>query len=365
MATSPASAQGHAASRTPLNATERTARLLGLIPWVAERGSASLAELEARFDYPRELLLADLAAVAVGDDEHSGHGWSESAFSHVVALEQSMEDDHLHVHCPRWLSDPIRLNCDEAARLLAVGTAALSMEIHSDDAQDSEATSLLLRALTKLQLMLDDTRRGLNTRADYADRGRWTRLDANTDSSITVQLGDAPESTLDDLRCAVSQRRRVEIEYYSYARDELTARVVDPYLVFSQQGAWYFSGWCHRARDERVFRVDRLRCLRVTEADAATTPDIEHLPTFNPENCDRVVTLRLDMQARWVIECYPIQECTMIEDGRLEIKLAVSMLPWLARLLLQLGPHVEVVTDDPEIAALRSSVASDVLKRYR
>ena len=236
--------------RGTLNAAERTARLLGLIPWVAMRGSASLAELETRFNYPREVLLADLAAVTV-DDEHSEYGWSDNAFSHVVAFEWSPEDDRLHVRCPRWLSDPIRLNRDEAARLLAVGTAALNMEIHNDNAQDSDATSALLRALAKLQLMLDDTRRGLNTRADYADRHKWTRLDASADSSIIVQLGDAPESTLDDLRRAVSQRKRIEIEYYSYARDELTARAVDPSLVFSQQGAWYFSGWCHRARDER------------------------------------------------------------------------------------------------------------------
>ena len=77
------------------------------------------------------------------------------------------------------------------------------------------------------------------------------------------------------------------------------------------------------------------------------------------------MTLHLDKQARWVVEHYPVQEYNEIEDGSMEINLAASTLSWLARLLLQLGPHAEVITDDPEIAALRSSAASDVLKRYR
>ena len=44
------------------------------------------------------------------------------------------------------------------------------------------------------------------------------------------------------LRPAVADRHQVEIDYYSYGRDERTVRVVDPFRVFSDQGQWYVLG---------------------------------------------------------------------------------------------------------------------------
>ena len=39
------------------------ARLIAAIPWIVAQDGASLDEISARFDYPRELLLKDLEEV--------------------------------------------------------------------------------------------------------------------------------------------------------------------------------------------------------------------------------------------------------------------------------------------------------------
>lgn len=379
----------------PLSAAERTARLLSLIPWVAARDGASIDELESRFDYPRGLLLQDLTTVTI-EEEFLDEIPPDSPFSHIVDIDWDPAEDRISVACPSWLYDPMRLNGDEAARLLAAGQAALradggphgretlppgAAEQEADGVGDAQpAPSALLRALTKLQLMLDDGRRGLNTRAEYIDhadrsrsgRSRGGQPGIDIGLGLDVCLEDAPESMLEDLQRAVAQRERVEIEYYSYARDELTARAVDPAAVFNRGGAWYFTGWCHSASAERVFRLDRIRSMRAADAGtavdgssaAAELPSLK-LPSFDPRGCDREVTLRLDRRARWAEECCLVRERREIDGGLLEIDLEVSALPWLARLLLQLGPHAEVVTDDPEVAGLRSSAAASVLARYR
>ena len=54
----------------------------------------------------------------------------------------------------------------------------------------------------------------------------------------------------------------MEIDYFSFARDEMTTRVIDPWRVFHAFGAWYVAAWCHRADAERLFRVDRVRAVR-------------------------------------------------------------------------------------------------------
>jgi proteasome accessory factor C len=82
-----------------------------------------------------------------------------------------------------------------------------------------------------------------------------------TRGRLAVEVG-AGGDHLERLTDAATDHERVEIDYYSFARDEMTTRVVDPWRVFHAFGAWYLAAWCHRAEDERLFRVDRVRAVR-------------------------------------------------------------------------------------------------------
>src|SRR5690606_16943376 len=158
------------------------------------------------------------------------------------------------------------------------------------------------------------------------------------------------------------------IDYYSYGRDERTTRVVDPHAVFAHQGAWYLRGWCHLARDRRVFRVDR-----IVEATVLDEP-VER-PGAPEEGADDPfelgpdvprVTLELDPSARWVVETYPVDAVEELGEGRLRVRLAVAATPWLERLLVRLGPAARVVAaDDPALAEAGVRAARRILARYR
>lgn len=346
----------------PLDAVSRTQRLLGLLPWVAARSGASIEEITARFDYPREDLISDLQALQADEDAHT----DDRPFS-AVDIDWCA-DSEIHIRCPRWMSDPIRLNADESARLLATAKAALSTDLVGavSDVSNGEM-SALTRAVAKLQLMLDDRKRGLTTRQLYAESADDSAVGAVADTSIEVSLGQASEAKLSVLRKAVGERRVIEIDYYSYARDELTRRSVDPTDVFSHKGAWYLAGWCHRARAERTFRVERIRSLRVTGSEASTEhyDDVSTAFAFDAGSRALKVTLVLERAALWAADHYPVLDRRELGDGRTEIDLAVSEPRWLARILLMLGPHAELVSDDPELAGLVPAAAARVLKRYR
>ena len=79
---------------------------------------------------------------------------------------------------------------------------------------------------------------------------------------LVVDVGEPGQ--LAAIRDAVAHHRRVEIEYWSAGRDELTTRRIDPEVVFFATGEWYVGAYCHRARDERMFRVDRIRSVEPT-----------------------------------------------------------------------------------------------------
>lgn len=329
---------------TRLTAAERMARLLGMIPWVVARDGALINEMTARFDYPRDQLLADLTEVLFFVGVHP--------YTPDTLIEVDIADEMVHIRYADWFSRPLKLSAEEAARLLVAGRSVLALtpeggEPPSGEAggggPDADGAGPLLRALAKLGLVLGD----------------------EAGARVEVSLGYAPQATLETLRRAVDDRRRVEIDYYSYHRDRLTARAVDPALVFSDRGHWYLSGWCHRAGAERVFRVDRIRSVALTEAPIEVDLSPREAPIPAPDPDGPVVTIRLAPAAAWAAEQYPILDRRDLGGGAVEVKM-VAPPTWLARLLVRLGPDAEVVERDPAISPdLAASTAARILERYR
>jgi proteasome accessory factor C len=134
--------------------------------------------------------------------------------------------------------------------------------------------------------------------------------------------------------------------------------------VFFALGAWYVPAYCHRARAERMFRVDRIRGVRRTGSTFEQGPALaEAGEVYSPRADDPRVRLHLSPAVVWVAEAYPTESVTELADGGLEVVLAVSEPAWLERLLLQLGPEARVV-DPPEAARHVADTARRVLERY-
>lgn len=74
-----------------------------------------------------------------------------------------------------------------------------------------------------------------------------------------------------ELSEAVQLRRRVELDYRS-REDAVTRRTIEPYRIAGWWGRWYLAGYCCLRRDYRLFRLDRVEGLRVT--DEPFVPDV-------------------------------------------------------------------------------------------
>jgi predicted DNA-binding transcriptional regulator YafY len=243
-------------------------------------------------------------------------------------------------------SRPLRLTPNQALGLVAAG-AALSATASGESAGegDGPTTGPLATGLAKLARMLGIA----------------------PEEAITIRLGSSRPEVLETLREGLRRQRRVHIDYYVYSRDQRTERDVDPYRVFAADGAWYLYGYCHLARSERLFRVDRVSRAELRDAtferpaSANADPALLHVTPETPR-----VTLDLVPAARWVAETYPVEEATERPDGRLRVRLAVASRPWFERLALRLGRDAEVVeTTDPALPRTGREAARRVLARYR
>jgi proteasome accessory factor C len=302
----------------------RLQRVLALVPWILAHPGVTIAELATRFEVGERELERDLELLPM---------CGLPPYTADRLIDVSVIDGGVEIRLAEYFERPLRLTPAEGLALLAAGRALLAVP-------GSDADGPLATALAKL----DDA--------------------LGAPGSLAVDVGASDQ--LQRLQDAAASDERVEIDYYSFARDEMTTRVIDPWRVFHAFGTWYVAGWCHRADGERLFRVDRVRAVRATgeHFDPATRGDDELRDlVYHPSPDDPRVELHLAPAAEWVVESHPHESATRRKDGSWDVVLAVSEPAWLERLLVGLGPDATVVAP-PDLVELGASAAVRLRARY-
>jgi proteasome accessory factor C len=302
----------------------RLQRVLALVPWILAHPGVTIAELAARFEVSERELERDLELLPM---------CGLPPYTADRLIDVSVIDGEVEIRLAEYFERPLRLTPAEGLALLAAGRALLAVPGSDDDGP-------LATALAKL----DDA--------------------LGAPGSLAVDVGASDQ--LQRLQDAEADDERVEIDYYSFARDEMTTRVIDPWRVFHAFGAWYVAAWCHRAQAERLFRVDRVRAVRATgeRFDPATRADDDARDlVYRPRPEDPRVTLRLAPAAEWVVESHPHESATRADDGTWQVVLAISEPAWLERLLVALGPDATVVAP-ADLTELGAEAAGRLRRRY-
>lgn len=311
-------------------ASERMRRVLAVVPWIVANPGQLVSEVAARFEIKESQLLDDLGVV-----------WMVGLppYSPDALIDVQIDEGRVFIHLADYFARPFRLTPAQGLALLASSDALLSVP-------GTDPNGALARALGKLAAVLGP----------------------GAQEALDVHLGDAEEDIVERLRAAASEGLEVELLYYSYGRDEKAVRRVAPWHLFSQSGAWYLHGWCHRAQQERVFRLDRIEELTVTDtiSDRPAPAVSTHNSIYQARPEDPRVVLKLSPDASWVADTYSCEVLEETEGGSKTIVLAVSQTPWLERLLIRLGSQVQVVEGQGvDALEVRKLAAGRILNRYR
>ena len=312
----------------PLSRTaERLQRLLAVVPYVVRHPGTNVEELSKLFDVTESELTADLNLLFVTGLPPYGPG---------DLIDVLIEEGRVWIGMADYFSRPVRLTRAEALALYLKGTELLG-------APGLSEADALRTALAKLEERLGPETLGeLHAEVEEADR----------------RVGP-----LGAIRAAVDARERIEIDYYSATRDEMTTRQIDPEHLFGAIGNWYVVAWCHLVDDERLFRVDRIRDVRVTGETFEPRGLIgQGRPLYTPHDEDIRVRLRLEPRARWVAEYYEVERVSS-EGELLEVILPTKDLAWTAKLVLRLGGEAEIL-EPSELRSLARTVASETLGLY-
>lgn len=314
-----------------ITAAGRMQRLLALLQWAARfTEGVEVEELCERFRLKRAELLRelDLASMIGADATH----YDEMPF------EVFVEDGRVYVRLFS-LRKPMRLTPAECLALVAAADALI------DRGSEPADGGALSRAIEKLAPLVG------------ARPGESVDIAVDPDGGETGRL----------LRSAIAEDRQVSFTYWTYGRDEVAMRTVDPWNLFAEAGHWYLVAHAHDAGAPRTFRLDRMSELSIgAEARSVAAP--KGAPTtVQPADQSPEVILDLGPGARWVAEAHPVRSAEALDDGWLRVALGIGGLSWLERLLVSLGPNARLVAIDPELGGsdLGARAARRVLARYR
>lgn len=288
-------------------AHEKLRKLLLLVPFVSQHPGVGVDDLARKFGVSREELLADLELLTMV---------GRPPFQPDDYIDVYVENDKVYVDLDQRFRAPPRLTASEAAALAA--SAALLKPA---------AEEALAKALEKLERVIPQTA-----------KQRYLEMGKKLDLSLEGPSGLAPLSS------AIVERREVEFEYVSVGKGQMETRVVRPLELFCHRGQWYVSAYCCTREDDRLFRIDRMRQVTVTERTFAPRAGRKHVFSDTAESGMEEVKVRfLPHAAHYQKERFGDQ-AKLLPDGSLEVSVPGDSERWLTQWVLSFGGDAEVVS---------------------
>jgi proteasome accessory factor C len=165
----------------------------------------------------------------------------------------------------------------------------------------------------------------------------------------------------------VLQRRRLQIDYASRARTDVSSREISPQRLVHYRDNWYVDAWCHKSEGLRTFALDCVQTAQLLPTAALEIAD-ERLNLelsgsygiFSGAPTATAVLRFTPERARWVSaeQWHPHQQGVWTADGSYELSVPFHRNEELILDILRYGPDVEVVAP----AALRIAVAQRLEK---
>ena len=269
----------------------KLAILVDLLPWLTSNPGVSAAEVAKHFNISTAEVMELLQlAVFTGPGQYGGE---------LVDIDFE-DEESLFVSDAKGLERPIKFTQEQAYQIIA----GLNYLIQLPGLIDPKELEQLLSKLMRL-------------------------FDINQ-PPIEHASSKTESDTLSALGKAIAESVAVQITYSSGNLGTLSQRKVDPKTIVIEQGYKYVKAWCHAALAIRLFRIDRILEIEITN-EKQVEPQSLTEPKGNP---DQEVKLLVTKHALLDLNSNHIVDIQQKGDDEFAITLLVHDLNWIAREIL-------------------------------
>jgi len=299
------------------NAAQRALRTMDLIPYILENPGITTTELAGKFNTTQKQIEKDLQLIFL---------CGLPGYTPYELIDLTFEDGIVSVIEPQVLNKPRKFSSSEMV-VIKLGLEILR-EINAND----------VRKLTKIDKILNKINSG-------ADQNSFL-------------LADQINSTLfySQISLAISQKRILNIEYKSLAKDNLSKRKILPGRISMSNGNLYLSAYDIELQSDRVFKMELI--------SSCDTGEIFKENPIPSNESDHVIELRVDEKLTNFIERNTsIIIAQQKVTGGLQVTLKVSNLEWLARSIVSFAPDI-VVISPASLSEMVNQRVRDLLATY-
>ena len=305
-----------------LGADDRYNLILSIMGYLLRHRSAHIDDLAAHFKTTREHIRNGLSSIVVGGYLES-NGFENLPFN--FDWEYFEETGVIEL-----LDDDI---VTDVPRISQAQTAAL-------------ATGLVhLRSLPEFQ--------------NDGELAKLIEMFGQEQISPSVPIIDIKPGTVDEATAkvlqAINARRSIKIDYTNLAGEEST-RVIDPIKLIDSDGHPAVLSWCHNAKAQRNFRIDRMRRIEqlegpITSEASEMFENIDSLSDnpYNPQETDHDVVIEVSPEAYALVSQFTVvAEPKKAGEFKIRATIKVGRLETLGRLIARYGGAATVI--EPKIA---------------
>ena len=180
------------------------------------------------------------------------------------------------------------------------------------------------------------------------------------------------KKTIDLISQAIDKSRTAQMRYYSASRNSTGRREVDPYHIWFVAGGLYLIAYCHLRRDVRLFAVERIRSITLTD-HPYQMPLGFNMEEYVQDALSVMRGRRIEVEllfsktaTAWLKDksWHPSQETSLLKDGRMKLTLKVADNDELIGWILSFGSQVKVVRPESLMQKIKEE-AKNVLGSYR
>ncbi len=233
---------------------------------------------------------------------------------------------------------PIYTNKGKGGGIRLLDNFILSKSFFSEKEQNE-----ILTALQSLKIIhqgeVDDVLSKLSAIFNKDAITNWISVDFS-------DWSDAANDRFSMIKTAIINKKIIICDYYGRNGEKLK-REIEPLQLYFKSKSWYVKGYCLHKKAYRLFKLNRMKNIELTNASFERDLPQEKPNIMNQETKIHEITLKINSQLSYrVYDEFDEGEITKDEDGNFIATIFWTFDEWTIGYILSFGPMAEVVAPD-------------------
>lgn len=192
-------------------------------------------------------------------------------------------------------------------------------------------------------------------------------FNVNTENWLEVDFSrwgksDGDHTKFERLKTAISRHLEIKIVYQN-TNGERSERTVRPLKLCYKSKEWYLKAFCLQKQDFRIFKLNRIVELEVSERTFEPTPFPKK--EIGPQQANTQINLLFSKEIAYrVYDEFDESQIEYQPDGRLLVYAWMPVDTWLTGYLLSFGTLVEIL-EPQHLRETLAAQAEEIYKRYK